>query len=233
MTEDSKPTDHPPPDAPITVVVVEDHAVLAESLVHALAAIEDIEVIDTAADLATGLSVIAARRPQVVLMDAALPDGDGAAAAPAVRERSPDTAVVVISGSEYPSVVTRAVHAGAVGFLSKAQPLTDTLDAIRTAATGGASFTYDQLRLATAAGPTDEGDLSDREREVLQLLADGASTDGIAEELSLSVHTVRNHVRNLTDKLDASSRLEAVAIAHRRGLVTPPTPPTPPALPRS
>lgn len=211
-------------DEPITVVVVEDHAVLAESLVRALADADDIEVLDTAGDLASGLSVIAARRPRVVLMDAVLPDGDGAAAAPAVRERSPGTAVVVISGSEYPSVVTRTVASGAAGFLSKSQPLADTLDAIRTAAAGGSSFTYEQLRHATGTDAASGGDLSPRELEVLQRLADGASTDDIAETLNLSVHTVRNYVHDLTEKLGATSRIEAVAIAHRQGLVTPPRP---------
>lgn len=220
-------TEPPPPDqstGPVTVVVVEDHTVLAESLVGALAAVEGIEVLDTAPDLATGLSVIAARRPRVVLMDAALPDGDGAAAAPAVRECSPGSVVVVMSGSEYPSVITRTVQSGAAGFLSKAQPLADTVGAIRTAAAGGTAFTYEQLRSAQAADAAGDGGLSGRELEVLQLLADGASTDDIAEQLSLSVHTVRNHVRNLTEKLGATSRIEAVAIAHRRGLVAPPQP---------
>ena len=211
-----------PNDGPITVVVVEDHALLAESLVRALADADDIEVLDTAGDLATGLSVIAARRPRVVLMDAVLPDGDGASAAPLVRERSPGTAVVVISGSEYPSVVTRTVGSGAVGFLSKSQPLADTLDAIRTAAAGGTSFTYEQLHGTVDPDGSGGGDLSARELEVLQLLAEGASTDDIADALALSIHTVRNYVHDLTEKLGASSRIEAVAIAHRRGLVTPP-----------
>lgn len=215
-------TEQPTTTAPITVVVVEDHKVLAESLVHALGGVEGIEVLDTATDLASGLSVVGARRPRVVLMDAVLPDGDGAAAAPAVRERSPDTVVLVISGSEYPAVINRAIDSGAAGYLSKSQPLADTIGAIRTAAAGGTAFTYDQLRRARAAGAADDGGLSEREHEVLQLLADGCSTDEIARALSLSVHTVRNHVRNLTDKLDASSRIEAVAIAHRRGMVSPP-----------
>lgn len=209
-------------DHAITVVIVEDHAVLADSLSRALAAGDGIEILDTAGDLATGLSVIAARRPRVVLMDANLPDGDGASAAAAARECSPDTAVVVISGSEYPSVVTRAVRSGASGFLSKAEPLSRVVDAIRTAAAGGVSFTPEQLQRATAATPEGESELTDRELEVLQLLADGASTQDIAERLTLSIHTVRNHVRNLTDKLGATARVEAVAIAHRRGLVTPP-----------
>lgn len=206
----------------ITVVIVEDHAVLADALSEALGGDEGIEILDTCGDLASGLSVIAARQPRVVLMDANLPDGDGATATPAVRECSPGTVVVVISGSEYPSVVTRAVRSGAAGFLSKAEPLSRTLDAIRTAAAGGVSFTPEQLRQATAATPGGDAELTDRELEVLQLLADGASTDELAAQLSLSVHTVRNHVRNLTDKLGATSRVEAVAMAHRRGLVTPP-----------
>lgn len=206
----------------VTVVIIEDHAVLADSLQRALASVGGIEVLDTAGTLEEGLTVTAVRRPQVVLIDANLPDGDGAAAAPAVRERSPGTAVVVMSGSEYPSVVTRAVRTGAVGFLPKSEPLERVVAAVRTAAAGGVTFTARQLEQATAAAAEDDGPLTERELEVLQLLVDGASTEGIATALTLSVHTIRNHVRNLTEKLGATSRVEAIAMAHRRGLVQPP-----------
>ena len=205
-------------------MVVEDHTVLAEALVHALTGHGGIEVVDVAANLGSGLSVIAARRPRVALIDAALPDGDGADAAGAVAERSPDTRVLVMSGSEYPSVIRRTVNSGAAGFLSKSQPLADILQAIRTVAAGGTSFTFEQLRRATGADATAGHELSERELEVIQLLADGAATEDIARRLSLSVHTVRNHVRGITDKLGVTSRIEAVAAAHRHGLVRPPRP---------
>lgn len=207
---------------PITVLIVDDHRVLTESLAHALDEVDGITVLDAAADLATALSVVAARRPHVVLMDASLPDGDGAAAAPEVQQCSPGTAVIVISGMDHPSTIGRAVRAGAAGFLSKSQPLVEMVAAIRDVAAGGSAFTRDQLRCAAGSAPTGDDELSEREREVLQLLADGVSTRDIADQLVVSIHTVRNHVRHLTEKLGASSRIEAVAIGHRRGLVDPP-----------
>lgn len=207
----------------ISVIIIEDHAAVAESLAAALSGIDDIDVIDTVGDLESGLSLVAVRRPQVVLMDAALPDGDGAEAAPAVRERSPDTAVVVLSGSQYASTAVRAVRSGAAGFVSKVDPLQHIVAAVRTAASGGTTFTPEQIRAAfTEDAMHDATALTDRELEVLQLLSDGRSTEGMAELLSVSIHTVRNHVRNVLAKLGAASRLEAVAVAHRQGLVAPP-----------
>lgn len=213
------------PDGPVTVVVIEDHAVLADALVRAFARGEEIDVLDTAGDLATGRSIVAARRPDVVLLDVVLPDGDGVVAVRDLTDRSPGTAVVVMTGMARHAVVARAIRAGASGFLSKTQPLADIVRAVLDAANGHVSFTHDQLRRATADGPAAMESLTDRENEVLQLLCVGASTDDIARQLTLSAHTVRNHVRNLTTKLEVSSRLEAVAVAHRHGLATPPTSP--------
>lgn len=207
----------------ISVVIVEDHAAVAESLATALSGVDGIDVIDTAGDLQSGLSIVGARRPHVVLMDAALPDGDGAEAAPAVQDRSSGTAVVVLSGSLYPSTAVRAVRSGAAGYVSKVAALGDIIEAVRTAAGGGTTFTPEQIHAAFTEDPGDDAtSLTDRELEVLQLLADGRSTEEMTELLTLSIHTVRNHVGNLLAKLGVGSRLEAVAVAHRRGLVDPP-----------
>lgn len=207
----------------ITVMIVEDHAAVAESLAAALSGVEGVEVIETAGDLQTGLAIVELRRPQVVLMDAQLPDGDGATAAPAVRERSPGTAVVVLSGSQYPSTGVRAVRSGAAGYVSKVDPLERIVEAVRAAAGGGTTFTPEQIRAAfTEDTGGDATSLTDRELQVLQLLAEGRSTEEMGELLTLSTYTVRNHVGSVLTKLGVGSRLQAVAVAHRRGLVDPP-----------
>lgn len=204
----------------ISVVIIEDHAAVAESLATALSAVDGIDVIETADNLQAGLSIVGVRRPQVVLMDAALPDGDGAEAAPAVYERSPNSAVVVISGSRRPATAVQAIRCGATGYVSKVDPLKHIIAAVRTAASGGTTFTPEQIRAAINADAAgDATALSDRELEVLKLLAQGKSTDELAQLLTLSPHTIRNHIRNVLTKLDAGSRLEAVAVAHRQGLV--------------
>lgn len=211
------------PAGAISLVIVEDHAAVAESLSIAFAGIDDMHVLDVAPDLGTGLSVIGARQPDVALLDATLPDGDGAAAAPEIAERSPGTAVVVMSGSQYPSTPVRAVLSGAAGFVSKVAPLEDIVSAVRAAASGGTFFAPEHLRAAVAAQSSGDSVLTERELEILQLLAHGHATEEIVEDLQLSVHTVRNHINSMLGKLGVGSRVEAVAAAHRQGLVTPPS----------
>jgi DNA-binding NarL/FixJ family response regulator len=208
---------------PISIVVVEDHRVLAEALEGSLSAQTGMEVVGTVSTLRDALELVSERSPDVVLMDVRLPDGDGVTGTAQVLQRSPRTKVIVLSASTGVEVIARAVEAGAAGFLPKTTPLQEVIDAIVRADAGAALFAPHVLREVTAHLRDQHrrpgADLTRREHEVLQLLADATTTDAIAEELVLSTHTVRNHVRNILGKLGAHSKLEAVAIAVREGLV--------------
>lgn len=207
----------------ISIVVVEDHQVLAEALEGALSAQAGMEVIGTAGTLREALELVSRRAPDVVLMDVRLPDGDGASGTQQVLERSPRAKVIVLSAATGVEVISRAVEAGAAGFLPKTTPLQEVIEAIVRANSGAALFSPAVLRDVTVHLRDQHrrpgADLTPRELEVLQLLADAATTEGIAQQLVLSTHTVRNHVRNILGKLGAHSKLEAVAVAVREGLV--------------
>jgi DNA-binding NarL/FixJ family response regulator len=161
--------------------------------------------------------------PDVVLLDHRLPDGDGVGAIRELLALCPGAAVVVLTASAGDAVLIEAIEAGAAGFLSKTRSLAEVTSTVRAAATGEAVISPELLarllpRLHRGGrGGADE--LTEREREVLTLLAEGLSNAGIAERLTVSVHTVRNHVANLSAKLGAHSKLEALSIAIRQGLL--------------
>lgn len=207
---------------PITVAIVEDHVMVGEGLASALETEPDLTVVGIGSTLAEGLALVRLHRPDVVLMDYRLPDGDGASGTAIVKEAFPDTQVVLLTALGSHEVLTRAMEAGCSGFLHKTRPVDELRMAVRRAHAGETLFTREELlqvvgrlRQPLAGGPI----LTAREREVLALLSNGASTARIAERLVVSTHTVRNHVRNILTKLGAHSKLEALAIAARDGLV--------------
>jgi DNA-binding NarL/FixJ family response regulator len=210
-------------ERPARIVIVDDHDLVAQALAETLGAIDDFTVVGTAPDLATGLALVESQRPDVVLMDARLPDGDGASGTAEVIRRRAGTKVIVLSGDTGIEVIARAVEAGAAGFLAKTTPLQELVDAVRQVLAGAALHSPRLLASVAAHLRHNQervgGDLSAREREVLRLLASGTGTQRIADTLVLSTHTVRNHVRNISAKLGAHSKLEAVAIATREGLL--------------
>lgn len=210
-------------NAAIGVLIVDDHAVMAESLAEVVGRQPDMQVVGQAGSLAAMFEMLDRACPDVVLLDVRLPDGDGASNAVDVRERCPDAAVVILTASTTVEVLALAVEGGAAGVLSKGEKIQTVLEAVRRAHQGAVLF--DAATLAQVAGHLRDrargpgADLTRREREVLQMLAAGSSTDAIAERFVLSTHTVRNHVRNITMKLGVHSKLEAVAVAFRDGLV--------------
>jgi DNA-binding NarL/FixJ family response regulator len=210
----------------IRVLVVDDHQVLADSLVRVLAAEADVHPVGVAPDLATARRMIAEHRPDVVLLDHALPDGEGAHAVRPLTEAQPGLAVVMLTASTSDRVLGAAMEAGAAGFISKSSGLDELVSAVRAAARGDAVVSPQLLtRLLVRMRKEAQGighDLTDREREILALLSRGLTNVAISEQLFLSVHTVRNHIANLSAKLGAHSKLEALAIAVREGLVEPP-----------
>lgn len=209
---------------PIGVLIVDDHQMMAEGLGSALGSEEDIEVVGVAGSVAQALALATDQQPDVVLMDFRLPDGDGAAATGEIRRAVPSTQVVMLTGFADDATLARAVDAGCSGFVHKSADLDTVIDAVRRAHAGEPVFSSEDLsklvrHLRGDVAPVG-GDLTGRELEVLQLLAEGVTTEVLAERLYISKHTARSHVRNILAKLGAHSKLEAVAIAARAGIVT-------------
>jgi DNA-binding NarL/FixJ family response regulator len=207
----------------VRVLIVEDHEMVATGL---RALLEHEDDIDVAAWVRTGRDALRAYdddRPDVVLMDYGLPDTKGTDVTAQLRTRNPHACVLLVTGHEArPDVVAEALDCGCAGFVSKERSVDELANAIRAAYHGAAVFPADLLASVTRrgqAGAKGSAELTPREREVLALLAQGRSTDEIQQDLFLSQHTVRNHVRNVLNKLGARTKLEAVVIAARSGLV--------------
>jgi DNA-binding NarL/FixJ family response regulator len=198
-------------------VLVVDQTMVAFGLGCLIDLQHDLRVVGVATS--GSASVRGAKRwaPSVVVMADRLSDGPGTGAAEAVLEATPGTRVVMITGTDPELHRTEAQAAGCAAVVGKSQPVEHLLAAVRAVHAG--SVTDGSARSA-AARPVRRLDLSRRQLEVLALLADGASTEAIATELYLSVNTVRNHVQRTIRRLGAHSRLEAVAIALREGLIS-------------
>lgn len=205
------------------VLVVDDHEVLATSLAHVLDAEPDLVTVGVAGSLERARALIPTCAPDVILLDHRLPDGDGADAIGELLALRPSAQVVMLTASAADHVLVKALEAGASGFVSKTRSLAELTSAVRAAAAGEAVISPELLarllpRLHRSGRPR-ANDLTEREREVLGLLSGGLSNAAIAAELTVSVHTVRNHIANLSAKLGAHSKLEALSIAVRDGLL--------------
>lgn len=204
---------------PIRLMLVDDHEMVAHSLRAILEQEADIEVVAVSHSVADALVDVAFALPDVILMDYYLADGDGAAAAARIRQDHPEVRVILLTGSDDPLALQRAVDAGCVGFLDKAGRLDDLAAAVRVAAAGHVVISAEDLARLLPGRATSAAALTKREREILHLVAEGLTNQAIAAELVLSVHTVRTHVQTVLTKLGAHSKLEAVAIAKRRRLL--------------
>jgi DNA-binding NarL/FixJ family response regulator len=207
----------------INVIVIDDHEMFADSLARVLGQVDDIVVLAIAQTGEDGLAAAVRHHPDVAVVDYQLPDCDGTALATRIRAVSPQTQIVILTGLADDRVALAAIEAGCAGFLTKDKAFDELVLAVRTVHTGESYVPQSMLtellpRLRSSFRPVG-WDLTKREREVLQLLADGKSNEAVASELVVSKHTVRNHVQNLLGKLQAHSKLEAVAIAVREGLV--------------
>ena len=206
----------------VRVLLVEDHEMVAQGLKAALGDEPDMDVVGWAKTVAESITQYGSLRPDIVLMDYRLPDGTGTDAASRIRGDDPEACILLITGATDDGIVAEALEAGCSGFIGKDRDLDELGNAIRAAARGAAVFPADLLAAATRRGgnrPRVGADLTERELEILRLLADGSSTEDIAGALFLSHHTVRNHVRNLLAKLQAHTKLEAVVVAARLGIV--------------
>lgn len=209
------------------VLVVEDHPVYVGGLLALLSTDPDIEVVGTAATADDAEELAGRHSPDVVLMDLRLKDQSGIDATERVLVVSPDSAVLVLSMLDDDASVSAAVRAGAHGYLLKDADDQEILSAIHAVAAGGAVFgrsvTPRLRRLPSAPTPAALpveafARLTDREREILDLVATGMSNAEITERLVLSAKTVRNHVYNIMTKLGASSRAQLIVAARSAGL---------------
>ncbi len=220
MTEDREA----PPDGPVTrVLVVDDHRMFTELLAHLLDGYDDIELIGIATTADEALAFAATNVPDVAVIDYRLPGEDGARVAARFKAAHPSVKLVMLTGFDDDEVLRSAITAGCSGFVTKDRAADDLVSAVRAVQSGAPALDPEAVnRLVVAPAPERRGALralTRRELDVLELLVEGVSTRGIAERLFVSVNTARNHVQRVLAKLGVHSRLEAVALASREGLV--------------
>ena len=218
----------PPAVSGIRVLLVEDHPVVIEGLQLALER-HGFEVVGAAVSAADGRRLAQEHLPEVALLDFNLPDAGGGELALWVREVSPQTAVIFLTGDESDDALLAALDAGARGFLFKTQPPAQIADAIRQAASGRSVMPPGRVsevlarrreRLEAEERARQERErLTARELEILQMLAQGMGTKEIASKLYLSVATVRWYVQQMIEKLESHSKIEALARARELGLI--------------
>lgn len=213
----------------IQVLVVDDHLMFAEAIQLLLAKAEGIRIVGTVGTGEEAVDLASTTCPDVVLMDLDLPGIDGIEATRQLRSVCPETHVVVVTAFQQGLVMARAVEAGAVGFVPKTRATDDLIDVIRRAAagemvlpSGNVAEVLTSLQRA-AASRSDAarllGQLTSRELDILQMIAQGLSTADIAKDLFISPFTVQSHVKNILSKLGVHSKLEAVTFALRHGVV--------------
>jgi DNA-binding NarL/FixJ family response regulator len=213
----------------IRVLVTDDQPLIREALVALLAAVEEMEVVGSAADGAAAIRMARSLAPDVVLMDIRMPVMDGVEATRRVRALPHPPAVVILTTFDLDEYVLAAVRAGASGFLLKDGDAEDLIAGIRRAAAGEAVLAPRAARglidhVAGRTGPDPEAAqavarLTDREREVLTRLAHGMTNAEIAKVLVVSEATAKTHVSNVLAKLQVRDRTQAVIVAHTSGLV--------------
>ena len=197
---------------PIKVLIVDDHSIVRRGLCDLIATTDDIEVVGEAEDGAAAVTAVAKYRPEVVLMDISMPGMNGVDATRQVMANFPETYVVVLTSFGDQDTVTKALDAGAVGYLLKHAAPDDILAAIRIAPAGGSPLDPIAARalLAARANPTTHRvDLSGRELEVVRSLRRGLSNKQIARELGITERTVKAHLTNVYQRIGVSDRTQA------------------------
>ncbi len=203
-------------------MLVDDHAMLLEGVALALGRESDIEVLGTATTRASGFERFCALDPDVLVVDYRIGEDSGADLARDVIARSPSAAVVVMSALDSDRVLDDIVDSGCVGFVEKRAGVDALASAVRAASSG--SVHYPRRALGRRPGTIDTTTgLTARELEILELLGQGANSADIAAHLNVSVHTVRNHTREIRRKLAVTTQLAAVIKAIRLGLIASPS----------
>ncbi len=203
---------------PIRILIVDDHPLLREGITMVLAQEKDMLLVGAASTGREALSLYATTRPDLVLMDLRLPDMNGIDAMTAIRVSAPRAKGVILTTFEGDAEVSRALSAGAAGYLLKSMPRKQIVEALRQVLAG-------RRRIAPAVAASlaehlGQEALSQREITILQRVAEGDRNKEIAARLSLSEETIKSHMKNILEKLGASDRTQAVSIAVRRGIMS-------------
>jgi two-component system response regulator NreC len=207
-------------DAPIRVVLADDHEVVRSGLRLVLEAEPDLEVVAEANDIDSARRYVRGHHPAVLVLDLNMPGGSSLEAIPLLREESPETQIVVLTMQQEPAFAREALSNGALGYVLKEAAGEELVRAVRRAAVGE-SYLNPALGARLAAQPATgpESDLSEREIDVLRLIALGHTNAEIAGQLYLSVRTVETHRSHIQQKLRLSTRAELVGYALEHGLV--------------
>lgn len=207
----------------LRVVVADDHTLVRESVIKTLTSESDLEVVADVADGPSTIEAVNTYAPDLLVIDIAMPGADGISVVEQLRRRRPDLRVLFLSMHDDDDSLQRAMALGAVGFVSKSSSIEELRDAIAAVRAGRGYLSTDLasrvMDLAAGHGATPTSRLTAREREILELLATGLRPGEIADELFLSVKTVKNHLTSIYHKLEVSTGAQAVAEAFRRGMV--------------
>jgi DNA-binding NarL/FixJ family response regulator len=207
----------------VRVLIVDDHALVRQSVAKAVASEDDIEVVGEAADGPTALHAVEELAPDLVVLDIAMPGTDGLAVAERLRSEHPDVRVLFLSMHDDDGSLQRALALGAAGFVSKSASIEQLLEALRAIRDGGSYLSSEVasrvMDIAAGRSTADSVGLTPREREILTLLVEGNRPAEIGDALFLSVKTVKNHLTSVYQKLGVETGAQAVAEAYRRGLV--------------
>jgi DNA-binding NarL/FixJ family response regulator len=207
---------------PLRLVLIEDHEALREGL-ELLLDREGCEVVGTAGTVSAGRELVERLQPDVALVDIRLGDESGIDLTRQLLDFDPEQRVVLYTGSSDVELLISGLDSGARGYALKEGTPSELTGAITTVAAGG-TYVDPRLRPALLSRPSTQrvASLSKREREIIELLAQGMTGEQVADHLVLSSETVKTHIRNAMGKLEASTRVHAIAIALREGFISPP-----------
>lgn len=209
----------------LRVLLVEDHEMVATAFSAVIDLHADLDLVAVASTLDDGVARARSIRPDVIITDLHLPDGDATSRIGEMIDGDPDCRVLVLTALPTERALVEMLDAGGSGILDKTQPMSDLIDAVRRVAAGELVVTRALVPAlaARASGRStapDRSSLTRRELEILEHLADGLNTREIADALMLSTNTVRNHVSHVLTKLDVHSRLAAVSEAMKQGIIS-------------
>jgi len=210
-------------NTPIHIMVVDDHRYIHEVISRVLVGVPDIRIVGQAANGAEAVRLCEETQPDLVLMDVVMPVMDGMQATQILHEKYPDLKILILSSFEDHQSVHQLLRRGAVGYITKDSLASDLVNILRTAMQGRAVFSTNIIKKLISTGADaqviDKFDLTDREIEILVLMADGLTLQQISLKMSITLSTVKYHSANIFKKLDAQNRSEALVVAVKNNLI--------------